>query len=65
MVHPLNLEINVDFNKKEKYEFDGSISALEKFPPLVYSFSNSEEDVLVKFNYKSNEIGFDNKLFTL
>ena len=51
MVHPLNIEIKVDFNQKEKYAIDGVISAYEKSSPIIYSISNLEEDISVKFTF--------------
>ena len=51
MIHPLNIEIKVDFNQKEKYAIDGVISAYEKSSPIIYSISNLEEDISVKFTF--------------
>ena len=65
MVHPLNIEINVDFNKKEKYAINEVISADEKSSPIIYSFSNLEEDVSVKFSYSNVTTKFDDTTFTL
>ena len=65
MIHPLNIEINVDFNKKSKYSINGVISSNEKSPPIIYSVSNLEEDVSVKFSYTKVTTKFDYTSFTL
>ena len=65
MVHPLNIEINVDFNKKTKYAIDGIISADEKSSPIIYSVSNLEEDVSVKFSFSKVTTKFDDTTFVL
>ena len=65
MVHPLKIEINVDFNKNLKYGIEELISAQQKTPPIVYSVSNLEEDLSVKFSYIKVTTKFDNKTFTL
>ena len=65
MVHPLNIEINIDFNKKEKYELNGALVSNEKFPPIIYSLSNLEKDVSINFSYEKEEIKFDDKSFTI
>ena len=65
MVHPLNIEINVDFNLKTKYAIDNVISADEKSSPIIYSVSNLEEDVSVKFSYSLTTAKFDNTTFVL
>jgi hypothetical protein len=65
MVHPLNIEIKADFNKKEKYLIDGVILADEKSSPIIYTISNLEEDISVKFSYAKVTTKFDDKSFTL
>ena len=65
MIHPLNIEINIDFNKKEKYELNGVLVSNEKFPPIIYSLSNLVKDVSVNFSYEKEEIKFDDKSFTI
>ena len=65
MVHPLNIEIKVDFNKKEKYLIDGVILADEKSSPIIYTISNLQEDISVKFSYTKVTTKFDDKSFTL
>ena len=65
MVHPLNIEIKVEFNKKEKYSIDGIISAYGKSSPIMYSISNLEEDISVKFSYSKVTTKFDDKTFVL
>ena len=65
MVHPLNIEINVDFKIKTNYEIDRIISADEKSSPIIYSVSNLEEDVSVKFSYSKFTTMFDNTTFIL
>ena len=65
MVYPLNIKIKVDFNKKEKYSIDGVISAYEKSSPIMYSISNLEEDISVKFSYSKVTTKFDDKTFVL
>ena len=65
MVHPLNIEINVYFNKKAKYAIDGIISADQKSSPIIYSVSNLEEDISVKFSYSKVTTMFDDTKFIL
>ena len=65
MIHPLNIETKVDFNKQEKYGFEGSITSKEKCPPITFSISNLNEDVLVKFTYSYYTIVFKDKSVSL
>ena len=65
MIHPLNIETKVDFNKQEKYGFEGSITSKEKCPPIVYSISNLDEDVLVKFTYAYYTVQFKDQSVSL
>ena len=62
MIHPLNIEIKVDFDKQEKYGFDGNMTSWEDCPPLVYSISNLEEDVFVNFFYKNDSIRYQDRI---
>ena len=65
MIHPLNIETKVDFNEQEKYGFDGGITSKEKCPPLIYSISNLDEDILVKFTYAYYTIKFEDQSISL
>ena len=65
MIHPLNIETKVDFNKQEKHGFEGSITSKEKCPPIVYSISNLDEDVSVKFTYAYYTIKFKDQSVSL
>ena len=62
MIHPLNIEIKLDFDKQEKYGFDGNMTSWEDCPPLVYSISNLEEDVFVNFFYKNDSIRYQDRI---
>ena len=66
MVHPLNIEINVDFNIQEKYGiYDGIITADGYSPPIIYSISNLRKNVSVDFYCKSRTIDIDDKYVDL
>lgn len=65
MIHPLNIETNVDLNRQKKYGFEGSTTSEEKCPPITYSISNLDEDTLVKFIYSHYIIRFVDKSISL
>lgn len=52
-IHPLDREINVDF-EAGKYELARLVNFDEEFPPIVFSVSNLNKDTEVHFSYSKN-----------
>ena len=64
-IHPLEKEIPIKLDEIRKVRKNYMVGFDEKFPSLVYSISNLEEDIIINFSYGKSSVIIDGKRISL